>query len=194
METNKPTDPEIKITCADCEGEGVVDTSTDRDDCDGRGHYTTGGDVQCETCEGTGEVFATYDAKHGTLTFNGELFTEWGLDDEPSDVARLLGFCIDDANRAKLQAWFTANVAQCAEVAADYRVELCGQAADEAEYLLSKLHSLFAHLIDSKMPCRHMSVGVAAITMAIPDIRADGRNRTATEADRIYGALEQIAS
>lgn len=178
---NKPTDPQIKIKCDLCDGQGETMATA----------YYAGAHREmvtlCKECD-DGAIPVMFDA--GTLCFYGDSsHSEWGTPDNAQDMAHQLECCYDAEERAKLTAWFAGNAAHCTEIAADARKELCSKAADEAEQILAQLHKLFAHMIDSRMPCRHLSTGVAAITMAIPDIRSDGRNRTATEADRIFVAL-----
>ena len=184
---NKPTDPQIGIKCEDCNGDGIVTSSEDRDDCDGKGHYTVDKQHRCETCDGAEFVLAKFNGE--ALIFGDYQESYWGESDSDATKSNMRAQCYAPSDRTKLEQWFANNAAYCAELAADARKELCGKAADEAEQILAQLHKLFAHMIDSRMPCRHLSTGVAAITMAIPDIRTDGRNRTATEADRIFVAL-----
>jgi hypothetical protein len=154
METNKPTDPQIKVKC---------------ELCDGGGGFSD--DTVCDACD-DGFVSVVFDA--GTLCFYGDSsHSEWGQLDNAQDMAHQLECCYDAEERAKLTAWFAGNAAYCAELAVDARKELCSKFADEAEVHLHHLQSLLNDAFKARMPSKRLTQVIAHLSLAIADMRAD---------------------
>lgn len=164
MEANKPTNPQIKIKCDECNGTGEITS--------GREEAT--GVEPCGKCD-DGAIDAVWDSEGAinAIGMYGSLFSDWGCDDHPADVAKMLVACSTQEDGDKLQAWFTANAAHCAELKADARKELCGKSADEAEQLLSQLQSLLDDCMKSQLPSKRLATTVASLSLAVLDLRAD---------------------
>lgn len=172
MGTSKPTDPRIRITCEDCDGESSVTCSEDRDD--GRGHYTVDATVDCETCDENGFINVVFDAETCSLEFYGDAsFSEWGISDDDAEKTRQLSYCHEAEDTAKLEVWFAANAAHCAELAVDARKELCGKFATDVGALLEAAIDLTADAIREKLPTKRMAMVLALLKLAQRDIRAD---------------------
>lgn len=160
MEANKPTNPQIKIKCATCNGEGEISTG------DAHNPYT----IACSDCS-DGVALATF--ADSTVGMYGALFSEWGCEDDPIDKKNMLDACHSQMDWAKMEQWFRNNAKHCAELAADARKELCGKSADEAEQLLSQLQSLLDDCMKSQLPSKRLATTVASLSLAVLDLRAD---------------------
>lgn len=164
MEANKPTNPQIKIKCDECGGTGEITS--------GREEAT--GTEPCSKCD-DGAIDATWDQGDAirAVGMYGSLFSEWGVEDDPADKAKMLDACATQSDWAKLEQWFRNNAAHCAELKADARKELCGKFADEAAVHLHHLQSMLNDAFKARMPSKRLTQVIAHLSLAIMDLRAD---------------------
>lgn len=164
MEANKPTNPQIKIKCDECNGTSEITS--------GREEAT--GTEPCGKCD-DGAIDAAWDSEGAinAIGMYGSLFSDWGTEDDPADKVRMLDACHSQMDWAKLEQWFRDNAKHCEALKADARKELCGKSADEAEQLLAQLQSLLNDCMKSQLPSKRLAATVASLSLAVLDLRAD---------------------
>lgn len=158
----KPTNPQIKIKCDECNGTGEITS--------GREEAT--GTEQCGKCD-DGAIDAGYDDEGYCVGMYGSLFSEWGCEDHPADVAKMLVACSTQEDGDKLQAWFSANAAHCAALKADARKELCGKVAEEVRGMCAQAQSILAYAMEHKLPSKRLAQAVAMLGLIALDVAAD---------------------